>query len=187
MKSVQYFSGLAFWSSSMSEENMPTNLEEYLQVRIAMQAKRQEIQRKLAATNRALFPWQLIMGGLLVLIIGSGIAAKIFASGWLFLTTLGVLGGFFCIILFYSSTGKRNFSQFWKLRDELIELDAHQHLIEEIWQEMLPKDVALRTLHHKTFKNDEQAFTEFAQRAQHLIEQQRQRQSLPEQKSDRKV
>ncbi len=171
----------------MSEENMPTNLEEYLQVRIAMQAKRQEIQRKLAATNRALFPWQLVMGGLLVLIIGSGIAAKIFASGWIFLTTLGVFGSIFCIILFYSSTGKKNFSQFWSLLDELTVLDAHQHSIEETWQEMLPKDVALRTLHYKTFKNDEQAFTEFAQRVQNLIEQQQQRQPLPKQQSDEKV
>ena len=171
----------------MSEENMPTNLEEYLQVRIAMQAQRQEIQRKLAATNRALFPWQLVMGGLLVLIIGSGIAAKIFASGWIFLTTLGDFGGIFCIILFYASAGRRDFSQFWKLQNELIVLDAHQHLIEETWQEMLPKDVALRTLHHKTFKNDEQALNEFAQRVQNLIEQQQRRQSLPEQQPNGKV
>jgi len=170
----------------MSEENMSTNLEEYLQTRIAMQAKRQEIQQKLAVTNRALFPWKLVMGGLLVLIIGSGIAARIFASVWTLLTTFGVFGGVCCIILFYSSAGKKNFAQFWSLRNELIVLEAHQRLIEEIWQEMLPKDVALRTLHYKTFKHDEQAFTEFAQRVQNFIEEQQPQQPSREQQSDGK-
>jgi len=171
----------------MSEEIMPTNLEEYLKVRGDMLARQQDIQQKVAAANCALLPWKLVMGSLLVLIIGSSIAAGIFASSWVWLTTLSVFAGAGCIICFYSSSGRKHFAQFWKLRDELIVLEAHQRLIEEIWQEALPKDVALRTLHYKTFKNDEQAFAEFAQRVQNLIQEQEPRSALPEQQSNEKV
>jgi len=136
----------------MSKENMPTNLDEYMQVRTEMQARQREIQQKLAATNHALLPWKLVMGGLLVLIIGSSIAAEMVASSWAILTTLSALGGIICITIFYSSPGKKKLAQFWSLRDELTVLGTHQRLIEEIWQEMHPKELAPRIRHSKTVK-----------------------------------